>query len=254
MRSRITGEVWKDPDLARRFVTGVRGGLPFAAAQMDVLLRVVEARGRPVRAVTDLGCGDGILAAAILSRYPRAAATLVDFSESMLERARDRFQGNRRVAFVTADFGKRGWTEAVAGRAPFDVVVSGYAIHHQPDARKRRIYREIFGLLAPGGTFVNVEHVSSSTEWVKSVSDGMFIDSLYELHRPKKTRAQVAREFVHRPDKAANILAPVEEQCRWLRRCGFEDVDCYFKASEAGGRNKTFSPQRHQGTKKDQRV
>ena len=36
-----------------------------------------------------------------------------------------------------------------------------------------------------------------------------------------------------------NILAPVELQCEWLRRIGFEDVDCYFKIFELavfGGR------------------
>jgi len=44
---------------------------------------------------------------------------------------------------------------------------------------------------------------------------------------------------LHRPDKAANILAPVETQCRWLRRIGFVEVDCYFKHFELavfGGR------------------
>jgi hypothetical protein len=44
---------------------------------------------------------------------------------------------------------------------------------------------------------------------------------------------------VHRPDKAANILAPVEAQCDWLREIGYEDVDCYFKVLELavfGGR------------------
>jgi len=35
-----------------------------------------------------------------------------------------------------------------------------------------------------------------------------------------------------RPDKSANILAPVETQYRWLRRIGFVEVDCYFKHFE----------------------
>ena len=42
-----------------------------------------------------------------------------------------------------------------------------------------------------------------------------------------------------RDDKEANILAPVEVQCEWLRECGFEDVDCFFKFFELavfGGR------------------
>ena len=47
---------------------GVRGGIPFAAARLDVMLRVVAAAGRPVARFADFGCGDGVLAGAILGR------------------------------------------------------------------------------------------------------------------------------------------------------------------------------------------
>jgi hypothetical protein len=30
----------------------------------------------------------------------------------------------------------------------------------------------------------------------------------------------------------ANILALVEDQCRWLRQIGFRDVDCFWKYFE----------------------
>jgi hypothetical protein len=49
----------------------------------------------------------------------------------------------------------------------------------------------------------------------------------------------VARHYYDRPDKSANILAPVERQCTWLREIGFTDVDCYLKVFELavfGGR------------------
>ncbi len=49
---------------------------------------------------------------------------------------------------------------------------------------------------------------------------------------PNKTREEVALHYYNRPDKAANILAPVEDQCQWLRAIGFENVDCYFKILE----------------------
>ena len=42
-----------------------------------------------------------------------------------------------------------------------------------------------------------------------------------------------------RPDKADNILAPVEQQCLWLRDIGFADVDVFWKWFELalfGGR------------------
>jgi SAM-dependent methyltransferase len=121
-------------------------------------------------------------------------------------------------------------------------VVSGYAIHHLPDPRKRQLCGEIFDLLKPGGLFVNTEHVESATAWIEGISDNLLVDSLYAHHSnhgSDKSREQVAEEFVNRPDKAANILAPVELQCEWLRECGFEDVDCYFKIFELaifGGR------------------
>jgi len=55
---------------------------------------------------------------------------------------------------------------------------------------------------------------------------------------------QVRREFLERPDRAANILAPLEDQCRWLREIGFSDVDCfweYFELAIFGGRKFTCS-------------
>jgi SAM-dependent methyltransferase len=125
------------------------------------------------------------------------------------------------------------------------VVVSGYAIHHQPDRRKQALYAEIFDLLKPGGLFLNIEHVASPSRWLEGIFEAYFIDSLYDRQSRRdqaQSRTDVAEAYYHRPDKEANILAPVEQQCDWLRRIGFEDVDCYFKVFELaifGGRHPT---------------
>ena len=235
--------VWQRADLARTYLGGVRGAIPLAAEQLDVMLRIIAARREPVGCFADLGCGDGVLARAILSRHPSATAVLVDFSEPMLAQARQQLADRAAdVRVIQADLSTPQWVEALEGHVPFDVVVSGYAIHHQPDERKRALYREIHTLLKPGGLFLNTEHVASRTPWIASISDELFIDSLYAFQQrtgSDKTREQVADEFFHRPDKAANILAPVELQCEWLRAIGFEDVDCHFKIFELavfGGR------------------
>jgi trans-aconitate methyltransferase len=235
--------VWKGRDLVRTFVEEIRGGVPYAADQIDVMLRVITAAGRPVERFADLGCGSGVLARALLERYPAAQATLVDMSEPMLEAARGALGDRRPAPFIAlADLAEPDWRRALDGRSPFDVVVSGYAIHHLPHIRKRALYTEILELLSPGGLFINVEHVASATPWVESVSDELIIDSVHRFHTGRggtKTREQVRDEFVRRPDKAANILALVEDQCTWLRAIGFRDVDCFFKAFELavfGGR------------------
>jgi hypothetical protein len=65
--------------------------------------------------------------------------------------------------------------------------------------------------------------------------DDFFIDALYRYHHSSggsQSRAGVAETYYRRPDKSANILAPVELQCAWLRKLGFENVDCFFKSFE----------------------
>ncbi len=236
-------DAWKSEELVRTFLDGIRGGIPLAGEQIDVMIRLVEASGSPVQSFADLGCGNGVLSLAILERYPSAAATLVDLSDPMIEAARDhlkRYASNCR--FVTADLSHAEWMSMVADRAPFDLVLSGYAIHHLPDQRKRELYAEVFGLLRPGALFLNTDHVKSVTPWIEGIFDDLLIDSVHGHHSrlgSGKTREEVAKEYVHRPDRAADMLAPVEVQCEWLRRCGFEDVDCYFKILELamfGGR------------------
>ncbi len=234
-------EVWQSPDLVKTFLEGVRGGIPYAADQIAAMVRVVASGDRPIRRFLDLGSGAGTLAAAMLGRFPDAEATLVDFSEPMLEAAQASFPSPPH-RLIHADFNDPLWPARLDGLAPFDAVVSGYAIHHSPDETKRAIYTAVFGLLAPGGIFVNVEHVKPATPWVGSINDELFVDSIHAHHQrlgTGKTREQVAEEYVYRSDKAANILAPVEEQCAWLREIGFQDVDCYFKVFELavfGGR------------------
>ena len=68
-----------------------------------------------------------------------------------------------RHTFWRMDYGDPEWSRDMHKRVYFDVIVSGFSIHHQPDTRKREIYQELYDLLEPGGIFVNIEHVKSAT-------------------------------------------------------------------------------------------
>ncbi|MFQ5465086.1 MAG: class I SAM-dependent methyltransferase [Thermodesulfobacteriota bacterium] len=234
-------EGWKREGWARTYLTGIRGGIPLLAEQMDVMARLVSAACGGPASVLDLGCGDGALAAALVEGRPGARATLVDFSPPMLGLARARFSGHpSKVDFVAADFGDPGWVGLVEGFSSFDAVVSGYAIHHQTDERKMALYREIYGLLRPGGIFINMEHVASPTAWVGRVAEGHFDSALGAFQeRAGSPEGFPAEELAERRGREAHVLAPVEDQCRWLRDIGFTDVDCFFKVFELalfGGR------------------
>ncbi len=97
----------------------------------------------------------------------------------------DNYQGN--FEFITQDYSLPEWVNKVHRKAPFDVIVSGFSIHHQPDTIKQEIYQEIYQLLKPGGLFLNWEQVASPSKLIEQLFDELFIDSLYAFHQIQDT-------------------------------------------------------------------
>lgn len=238
----VTDEVWKLPAIVNRYLS-YRAAIPLAQEQIGVMMSILKTREQPVENFLDLGCGDGILGAAILGEYPSAHGVLADFSEPMLLQAREGLKDfASQLAFENLDYGDKAWVKRIQPHGPFDAIVSGYSIHHQPDVRKPEVYTEIFSLLKPNGWFINIEHVSSATQFNVDLFEKHYITARYAIEKQNggtRTLQEIETEYKTRPDKTANILAPVELQCGWLREIGYEDVDCYMRIYELavfGGR------------------
>ncbi|MEO8606428.1 MAG: class I SAM-dependent methyltransferase [Chloroflexota bacterium] len=228
--------VWQSASVSHDFLEGMRGAIPLAAEQLAVMVRVIQEARPNLDNFLDLGCGDGVLGQAVLAHYPDAHGILLDFSQPMIEAAQHKLAARKEnLTFVVQDYGTSSWVESVKAYAPFDVVVSGFSIHHQPDSRKRELYQEIYDLLKPGGIFLNLEHVAPGSPWLEQVFDEIFIDEMV-AHNQKRglnpSREAVADDYHHRPHKESNLLAPLDVQCNWLREIGFADVDCYLKIFE----------------------
>jgi tRNA (cmo5U34)-methyltransferase len=192
---------WKNVDHALAYLARA-DGIPHRAEGEAALLDEVSPDRRRL---LDLGTGDGRLMALLLARCPEAEGIAVEFSPAMLERARERFRSDDRVQVVEHDL-----AEPLPALGPRDVICSSFAIHHLPDERKRRLYEECWAILEPGGVFCNLEHVSSPTPGLHQ----RFLDV---------TGGQ---------EDASNILLDVQTQLTWLRKIGFEDVDCLWKWRE----------------------
>jgi cyclopropane fatty-acyl-phospholipid synthase-like methyltransferase len=121
----------------------------------------------------------------------------------MLALARARFHDDTRVVIAEHDLG-----DPLPAAEPYDVVVSGFAIHHLAHARKRALFGEVVARLRPGGVFANLEVVQCATP---------------ELHE----------EFNRRIDRPGgdpeDVLAPVEPQLEWMRAAGLVQVDCNWR-------------------------
>jgi tRNA (cmo5U34)-methyltransferase len=235
----VTAEVWKQAAIVERFLS-FHAAIPLAREQIGVMLAILDTCPEPVRSFIDLGCGDGILAAAVLDKYPESRGVLADFSEPMLEQAQIQLKDfTDQLQFVNLDYADPTWVKTISAlsrsKGEYDAIVSRYSIHHQPDERKRIIYKDIFNLLAPGGWFINIEHILPAATLVTELFNERIIDGRYAIEVASggsKTRQEIADIFLNRPDQEANLLAPVETQCDWLREIGFEQVDCYFRIFE----------------------
>lgn len=128
---------------------------PYRLEGERVLLEHVS---QDVRRVLDIGTGDGRLLALLQAGRPEIAGVGIDFSDVMLARAHDRFEGDEHIELVKHDL-----TEPLPDLGRFNAVVSSFVIHHLEHDRKRSLYAEVFDLLEPGGVFANFEHVASPT-------------------------------------------------------------------------------------------
>jgi len=82
---------WKNPRVVESFLDSRRRAIPFGEEQIDIMIRIITGATKSVKSFVDLGCGDGILSQVILAEYPEASGILIDYSESMLNAAKDRF-------------------------------------------------------------------------------------------------------------------------------------------------------------------
>ena len=228
-------EHWKTEELTETYLEGVRGAIPFAYEQIDILLRIINFFKPNITSFLDLGCGDGILGQVIFSKWENAKGVFVDYSEPMIKMAENKNEQYKdQATFAVLDFGNSEWLSSISKDFPVDVVISGFSIHHQPDNNKKRIYKEIFDkILKPGGVFLNLEQVKSPTQEIESLFTDFFMDSMRNFQQKNNTNISIeAIEKSFYDDKKVNILSPVDEQCKWLKEIGFTQVDCYFKAFE----------------------
>ncbi len=226
------GACWQQERIVAGFVCDRRALIPLIDAQEDVVRTLLTRGERAVRRFCDVGAGAGAFAEVVMDTHPGATGVLVDFSEPMAAAARERLAARAgRWEYVLADLDSPRWREALPGGS-YDAVVSGFCIHHLPDARKRALYRECFELLAPGGLFVNWEHVSAGA-LVEGILEEQMIERLLAAERSRpdpRPREVLVRDYCDAAEQ--DILQDAETQCGWLRGIGFADVDVYFKVEE----------------------
>ena len=225
---------WERKNKLFKYIDGVRQFFPLANEQLDTIARIVEKYNPSINDFLDLGCGDGFVGYFIQELYPNSHGVFLDGSNEMIKKAKAKNSGNH-CDYVVQDFGNSDWMKSLEVNKSFDLIISGYSIHHINNDKKKRLYSDIYNLLNPNGIFLNLEHVSSPSENLEEMFGDLFEDKMMEYQKSigeEKNREEI-KEIYHDPDhKLLNKLESVEEQCDWLREIGFQEVDCYLKIFE----------------------
>jgi SAM-dependent methyltransferase len=223
------GAAWQQKHVVDGFIDERRKLIPLFDVQEALVRRLITRGGRQIGRFLDLGAGDGGFAELVMDEFPDSTGVLVDFSEPMLAAAGRRLAGKQGWEIVRADLASPAWQDGLPAAGRYDAIVSRLAIHHLPDERKQALYAEAFALLAPGGVFLNWEHVQTGGI-AEGLFDEFFRERLLEAERERED-PRTPEEVMASYDDAADddVLCEPETQCDWLRDIGFDQVDTYFK-------------------------
>lgn len=130
------------------------------AERIRLLVHLVRVAVSPVRRVLDLGCGTGSLMQPFLEAFPDAIVCGLDFDPVLLPLAQERLRPyGTRSRLLLADLRTEAWQAELPDT--FDAVISATALHWLTEDQLAGLYRQLAGLLRPGGLFLNANHVAS---------------------------------------------------------------------------------------------
>jgi cyclopropane fatty-acyl-phospholipid synthase-like methyltransferase len=222
---------WGEPGRVRYYVDNVAISVPKRDEQLGLLVDLLPwPTDAPVR-VLDIGAGFGAITEQFLTRYPHSSVTYLDGSAEMMKLARERLaKYGERVSLHLGDLAYPSWNEQLSGG--YDAAVSGLAIHHISDERKRALYAEVFAMLKPGGMFLNDDSILTPTTWQPRF-DYLRYQHIQqreqELRGTTRSIEEIAAERKAHQRSHQNYRAPLRNQLEWLTAAGFESVDCFWK-------------------------
>jgi tRNA (cmo5U34)-methyltransferase len=195
-----------------------------AALCLEIIATTAVAVTPKVENVLDIGCGAGNYTLKLLQKTAPAAfdVTLLDLSQNMLTRAKERVGQVSGRAITTAAEDIRDWD---AGEAQFDVILAAAFLHHlRTDAEWESVFHKFYRALRPGGAlwiFDMLAHDSHpgihATQWARY---GQYLVGLKDANYRDTVFAYIEKE-----DTPRSLLY----QTDLLRRVGFSSVEVLHK-------------------------
>ncbi len=192
-----------------------------APLALALIAQAAAATTPHARHVLDVGCGAGNYTLKLLEFLPNLDATLIDLSQPMLDRARERVSRATagRITTVQGDI-----REVELSDRQFDIVLAASVLHHlRTDQEWRDVFAAFHRALRPGGSVWIFDLVESSIPAVQELMRQRYSEYLTRL------KDEAYRDHVFAYVEKEDTPRPLLFQLDLLRQVGFAQVEVLHK-------------------------
>ena len=193
-----------------------------ASFNMELITDCIASVYPNLNHVLDIGCGAGNYDVKLLQKTTPKSFSLVDLSNPMLIRAKERLAENTSVDIFTfqGDFRSVDLKEA-----HFDVIIATAVLHHlREDQDWESAFKKLYSLLKPGGSLWIFDLVHQAEdrlqEFIYKNRYGAYLSSL----KDDQYRDHVF-DYIEKEDSPRPLLFQLD----LLKKVGFQSVDVLHK-------------------------
>ena len=205
--------------------------VPRRRDMVDALLAAAPFSTDEPLKILELGSGEGLLAGALLTRFPLASLTALDGSESMRREATMRLAAFGARARVAAfDLAALDWWDRMFS---VDLVVSSLALHHLNDAKKQYLYKAAADRLSARGALLVADLIDPQHPAAREAAaerwDALARREAEAIGAPELFQRFLDERWNHfRFPDASDQPSALMHHLVWLRHAGFAAVDCWW--------------------------
>jgi len=195
-----------------------------APLSMELITQAAVAATPEINRVLDIGCGAGNNAVRLAKFYSKDfACDLCDLSLPMLQKAEERVSKETHgpIRIFQGDF-----RDLELEESGYDIVLAAAVLHHlRDDGDWETVFRKIFLLLRPGGSFWVTDLVSHENPRLQALMWDRYGKYLEELGGPEYRREVFS--YIEKEDSPR----PLPYQLDLMRKVGFQSVEVLHKNS-----------------------
>jgi len=221
-QSEIRERFDRDVERFSNLITGQQATMD-APLVMDIITQAAKTATPHAKRILDVGCGAGNNTLKLLQMMSPLDCDMIDLSQPMLERAKQRITKINRgeIRLFQEDIRT---VELEDER--YDIILAAMVLHHLRDDKDwEDTFKKLYQLTAPGGSIWIADFVTHENPLMQEIQwerYGKYLESLGGYTYREKVFAYIDKEDTPRP---------VTYQMDLLRQVGFSQVDILHKNS-----------------------